>query len=66
MTGDGSLPGENSLTLIVKGGEGAIEEEGREDKARGFHDARFGCTSTCLAFAVACMRVLEAREMKWE
>lgn len=33
--GDGSLPGRNSLTLIVKGGERerAIEgEEGREDR----------------------------------
>lgn len=31
--GDGCLPGKNSLTLIVKGGERAIEgEEGREDR----------------------------------
>ncbi len=58
--GAGSLPGRNSLTLIVKGGgrESDRRRGGERRQARGFHDARFGTTCTCLLLR-ACVCCLE-------
>ncbi len=58
--GAGSLPGRNSLTLIVKGGgrESDRRRGGERRQARGFHDARFGTTCTCLSLH-ACVCCLE-------
>lgn len=61
--GDGSLPGKNSLRLIVKGGEreraraSDRRRGGERRQACGFHDARFGPTCTCLV--CVCARHLE-------